>query len=421
MNIEFSKNRGEPEWLTTYRIRSYEKYKSLPMPLSRRMDYSKIILSENDYTQSSGDELKNYTELFSNRIINSILQMYRNNLYIQLNGNILEHNAAPAADEQGVLFTSIQNVTRTDIFKKYFDIFSSYEVKTKMFHLNKSLWQNGLFLYVPKNVRVELPMINIQVFGNTMNLPTTYIIAEEGSSVTLIDSFLSTDDKEMVSSGTVQLYVGQNAKIDYFSLQEASEGTSCFNTKRAIVSGDGNLNWVEVSLGGNISQNNIETTLAGSGAEANISGLFLGKSKQQIEYNTIQDHLVPHTKSDLLYIGALTESAHSNYEGIIKVHKGAQKTDAYQSNRNLLLSKAARADSEPYLEIEANDVRCTHGATVGPIDQEDLFYLMSRGLSKNLATNLLVQGFFSRVIEKITVEELRTGIQQYIEENSSIQ
>ncbi len=175
------------------------------------------------------------------------------------------------------------------------------------------------------------------------------------------------------------------------------------------------MNWHEIGIGSKISQSNIRLILDESGATGEMLGVYFPRDHQQMEYNTLQVHAAHHTKSNLLYKGALQEKAKTVFNGIIQVHKGAQRTDAYQANKNILLSNDAHADSIPTLEIEANDVRCTHGVTVGPIDEEVLYYLMSRGLNRDEATRMLVVGFLVPIIDKIPVEKTREEVREHIE------
>ena len=178
---------------------------------------------------------------------------------------------------------------------------------------------------------------------------------------------------------------------------------------------DSMLTWIEVALGGKISHENIETYLEESGTHAEVVGIYFAEKEQKMSFDTLQKHIAPHAQSNLLFKGVLTDTAQTSFEGMIRVHKGAQKTNAYQKNQNILLSLGARADALPELEIEADDVRCTHGATTGPINKEELFYLMSRGLTHKEATYLLTIGFFSEAVDQISVADIREEVMKFIE------
>ncbi|MBM4167347.1 MAG: Fe-S cluster assembly protein SufD, partial [Ignavibacteria bacterium] len=283
-----------------------------------------------------------------------------------------------------------------------------------------ALVENGVFVYVPKNVNVTLPLHSHTIISqtNAVHFPHLIIVCEPQSSLTFIDSYNSPEiisqNESFISSAT-ELFIGEGARLNYVCLQEFGENMLYRNFKRAMLKKDAMLSWIEVSLGGNHSHNDVEVYCEESGVNAEIIGIYFAENEQKMSFNTLQKHIAPHCYSNLLFKGVLTDKAQTSYQGLIRVHKGAQKTDAYQKNQNILLSSGSRADSLPELEIEADDVRCTHGATVGPIKENDLFYLMSRGLSRNEATRLLTLGFFSEAIDQISVDDVREEVMTFIE------
>jgi Fe-S cluster assembly protein SufD len=208
-------------------------------------------------------------------------------------------------------------------------------------------------------------------------------------------------------NGVVELILRENAQLDYVNVQDWDRGAYNFTTERAIVGRDSTLHWVVGGLGSRLTKSFIDSSLTGPGSTALMSGVFFGDGRQHLDYDTQQNHIAAYTTSDLLYKGALKGRAHSVWQGMIKVFPGAQKTDGYQANRNLILEKTARADSIPGLEIEADDVRCTHGVTVSQLDPEQVFYIRSRGLPMSETQRLIVQGFFTPVIDRIPLEGVR--------------
>ena len=208
----------------------------------------------------------------------------------------------------------------------------------------------------------------------------------------------------------VELVVGDGAKLEYVTIQEHEHGTRQFGTHRATVGRDAELDWVAIGLGGTRAKSRMESYLADQGANVKVTGAYFLRESEHADYDTTQEHAAPNTTSDLFFKGVLADSARAVWRGVIRVDKGAQRTDAYQENRNLLLSREAHADSIPGLEIEANDVRCTHGATVGQIDKMQLFYLMSRGLSRAQAEQLIVRGFFQPILDRIESAEVRESL-----------
>jgi Fe-S cluster assembly protein SufD len=420
-----SKRNNEPEWLLKKRLSAYEIFQATPNLTSRRMDYKNLDL-DNYHLNLDGIGIDGKSERdhkvqdpsnfdFDIPEENSIVHIDDRKDFVHLSGSY---------NSLGILLTTVKDIldSNSELFHKYFGNADSEDSLSKLSSLTSALWQNGTFIYVPKNVRIELPLYNIQVIsgGSKIYLPLTFIVVDSGAELTLVD-YQKSDSPEMnaLVSNSVNLVACQGARVNYISIQAYGNSVNHFSTKYVNLKRDSAINWIEIALGSKFTKNHLVANLSEPGSEAIIGGMFLARGNQQMEFNTNQIHIAPNAKSDLLFIGALRDKAHSSYEGKIRVHHGAQKTDAYQKNSNLLLSKEARADSEPFLEIEANDVRCTHGATVGPIGKEDLFYLMSRGIPREPAIKLLVLGFFNKVIGRIPVEKIREKLESYIQ-NSAI-
>jgi Fe-S cluster assembly protein SufD len=235
--------------------------------------------------------------------------------------------------------------------------------------------------------------------------------AEEGARFTLIEDLSSSaPDTVAYTNAVVELFVGENAKVEYVSLQNLSQETWHFGRHRAVLQRDAELDWVIGGFGSKRGKVWVENDLAGTGATSRVTGAYFADGDQHLDYDTFQEHIAPNTESDFAFKGALRERASAVWRGMIRVEEGAQKTNAYQENRNLLLSDTAHADSIPGLEIMANDVRCTHGATLGRVDREQLFYLMTRGLSRAEAERLIVRGFFQDVLDRIELEPVREAL-----------
>ena len=283
---------------------------------------------------------------------------------------------------------------------------------------NAALWQNGLLVVVPRGVVLEDPLyvrIANAVDGGSL-FWRLLVIAEPGSRFTLIEEYASArPDVRGYSNAVVELFVEDGARLEYVSLQNLSQETWHFASHHAKVGRDAELDWVAGGFGSKKGKIRIQNDLAGPGATSRVTGAYFADAKQHLDYDTFQEHIAPNTTSDFAFKGALRESARSVWRGMIRVEKDAQKTNAYQENRNLLLSKEAHADSIPGLEILANDVRCTHGATLGQVDREQLFYLMSRGLSRAEAERLIVRGFFQDVLDRIELEPVREALGNALE------
>jgi len=276
---------------------------------------------------------------------------------------------------------------------------------------NLARWQYGLLVRVPKGVELERPLY-VKVTSNGGSLYWRMVVeAEEGARFTLVEDLSSAaPDTLAYTNAVVELFVGDNAKVEYVSLQNLSRETWHFGRHRAWLERDAELDWVIGGFGSKRGKVWIENDLAGPGATSRVTGAYFADGDQHLDYDTFQEHIAPNTESDFAFKGALRERASAVWRGMIRVEEDAQKTNAYQENRNLLLSDTAHADSIPGLEIMANDVRCTHGATLGRVNREELFYLMARGLSRAEAERLIVRGFFQDVLDRIALEPVREAL-----------
>jgi len=418
---ELSERKGEPDWMRRFRLDAFEAYERMPLPARseeewRRTDVSKMTLD--GYTPYSPD----------GGGLNALPESLRPSADDAARAGLLvQHNSEGAASElrdelraKGVIVCSLDQAVRAhpELVRRYFMTEAIPVTFNKFTALHAAFWSGGAFIYVPKNVEVELPVQgvlyadapNLGVFGHTL------IVAEDNARVTYVEEYSSADSAEAgFASGVSELFVAHGAQVRYVTMQEFAPRTTAFSAQRAIVRRDANLNWLAVSVGGSFAKNNVETFLSEPGASAEMLGLFFGNEDQFVDYHTSQEHMAPNTTSDLLYKGVLSGHARSVFSGMIRVHEGAQKTDAYQTNRNLLLSDDARADSIPNLEIRANDVRCSHGATVAPLDEDEIFYLQSRGLERPEATKIIVDGFFEPILIRIPLESIQERLRDFID------
>jgi Fe-S cluster assembly protein SufD len=278
---------------------------------------------------------------------------------------------------------------------------------------NAAAWEHGLLVHVPKGVVLEKPLY-VRV-ANPADGGSRFwrllVVAEEGSRFTVIEELAGAPDETAGYSNAVsEIFVEQAAKVEYVSIQNLARETWHFASHRAKVGRDAELDWVAGAFGSKKGKVRIENDLAGQGATSRVTGAYFADGRQHLDFDTFQSHQAPDTTSDFAFKGALRDRARTVWRGMIKVEKEAQKTNAYQENRNLLLSPRAHADSIPGLEIEANDVRCTHGATIGQVDRDQLFYLMARGLSRSEAERLIVRGFFADVLDRIELEPVREAL-----------
>jgi Fe-S cluster assembly protein SufD len=283
---------------------------------------------------------------------------------------------------------------------------------------NAAAWRHGLLVHVPKGVVLEQPLY-VRIAATVPDASLFWrllVIAEEGSRFSLIEEYSSASpDLAAYSNAAVELFVEQAAKLEYVSLQNLARETWHFATHHGRVERDAELDWVAGGFGSKKGKIRIQNDLAGQGATSRVTGAYFADGAQHLDYDTFQEHIAPNTTSDFAFKGALRDTATAVWRGMIRVEPDAQKTNAYQENRNLLLSPDAHADSIPGLEILANDVRCTHGATLGQVDREQLFYLMARGLSRGEAERLIVRGFFQDVLDRIELEPVRDALAAALE------
>ena len=321
--------------------------------------------------------------------------------------------------QKGVIFTDLKTAEQ-----KHPELLARMIGKTvnveegKFSALAGAFAQNGVVLYVPKGVTVEEPLHSV-LWGPGANLAHVshiLVLVDEGASVTYVHESTSPDDlaSNSMHAGIVEIQVMQNASMKFVELQSWGRHVWNFSHERARVERDGNLDWIFGAIGSRLTKNFTELDLAGEGAQGRMSGFYFTDGTQHLDHDTQQNHLAPHTTSDLLFKGALKGKSRSVWQGMIYVAPGAQKTDGYQANRNLVLSEGARADSIPGLEILADDVRCTHGATVGKLEAEPLFYLKSRGIPHAEAEKIVVEGFFDPIFQRIPFEGVRERFQEYI-------
>jgi Fe-S cluster assembly protein SufD len=415
--------KGEPAWLADKRLSAWRTFEKTPMPTLRDeawryTDISDVRIEDFiPYTPSpdvarEGDLPEAVQQLIKEGEENSAL--------------LVQHNSETAysrIDEElarkGVVFTDLHTALRTneDLVKQHLFglVPDDYD---KFAALCAAAFSGGSFLYVPRGVDVEVPIQSyrwLDVAGSIM--PRTLVIVEEGATLTYIDEYASVDGEEPAfSNGAVELFVGQGANVHYVSLQNWERNVLHFNTIRSSAGRDAVINSLVVSLGSQLSRTNVEAGLAAPGSDSEMLGLYFADSSQVLDHHTLQDHIAPNAHSDLLYKGALRDESLAVFSGLIRVEPGAQKTDAYQTNRNLILgTDEAMAVSLPNLEIMADDVKCSHGSTTGQVDDVELFYLMSRGIPRAEAEKLVVFGFFGEVTSRIPLAGLKEKLDRAIE------
>jgi Fe-S cluster assembly protein SufD len=325
--------------------------------------------------------------------------------------------------------TGLENVVAVDLLSaisdaRYNKVARAYLARNAGYHdrglaaLNTAFLQSGLFLWIPKGVNVETP---IQVTfltdaeqANTATFPRLLVVAEENSSATLIETFVSTGEQQYFTNAVAEIVLKEGARLEHYRMQR--ESVKAFHTSMtsASLGRSSSYDTTSINLGAKLSRHDVSVVLDHEGAECWVDGLYLVGADQHTDTHSVIDHQQPHCTSHQLYKGILDGNARAVFNGKVFVREGAQKTDAMQTNKNLLLSQQARVDTKPQLEIYADDVKCAHGAAVGQIDQEELFYLLARGINTELARSLLTYGFAEEVIGKIKIESIRSQLDEIV-------
>jgi Fe-S cluster assembly protein SufD len=417
---ELIARRAEPDWMRERRLDAWRTYQAIPMPARtdeewRRTDLSRLRL----------DEIEPFAE-DSDGQGTLVPPAERDERFAGFLGfrdaRRVEYSFDEKLAESGVIFTDLATAVREhpDLVREYFMTRCVPPEDSKFAALHGAFWDNGVFLYVPRGIAVEHPLRAVISAGlkGTSSLSHTLIVLEEGSHAVYAEDYISADVKEQgVSSRIVEIILKQGANLRYVGTQRWGRSVYDFHTERALLGKDTNLVLQTIELGSQLSKGRVESVLEGDGVNVKLLGLYIEDGNQHLDRYTLQDHIGQAGVSDLLFKGVLTDKARSVFSGLIRVHPTGKKTAAYQQNRNLLLSRTARADSIPNLEIAASDIiGCTHGATVGKVDEEQLFYLMCRGLSRVEATRLIVEGFVDPIIEQVPIATLRDSLRQEVQE-----
>jgi Fe-S cluster assembly protein SufD len=330
----------------------------------------------------------------------------------QVDGLVVEE---PDAVAEGVVVLPLSAAVaqHPDLVEPHLGRIVDPEAGDKFVAGNDAEWTGGAFVYVPRGVHVASPVLATAISdaaGTALNR-RVLVVLDEGAEAEVWEQYLSgSADGETLLNTTIELVVGQNARLRFVCAQDMNERSWIFGSLRAEVARDGYLDWVIAGFGSARGKVRVETLLAGDGAEAKVTGAYAPHARQHVDFDTTQEHGAPNTTSDLAFRGILADRSTAVWRGMIKVDPGAQRTDAFQECRNLLLSKRAHADAIPGLEILANDVRCTHAAAIAQIDKEQLFYLRSRGLSEASATRLVIEGFMAELVERFKEGAIRDAM-----------
>lgn len=417
----FIETRDEPGWVTDLRRDAFDVYQEkLASPLDpeewKRVDL-RTLRPSNFAIRTEGGSSEFQTLLADRAEFGgNVIQVDGQNQTAELDSTLAS---------QGIIFCDLATAVKDhpELIQKYFMTSAVEPHKDRFTAWHAAFWTGGSVLYIPRGVEVDKPLHSLIGLSqaNAADLSHTLVIVEDGASATLLEETASaTDDNPGLHVGAVELLLGKGSRLRYVQLQNWNQKTNHFAHQMGRVSSDGALQWTVGGLGGRLSHIHQDVMLDGRGAHGEVNGITFATDRQLASYYTQQSHNAPNTTSDLLYKQVLRDRARVIWRGMIKVEAEAQQTDGYQRSDALMLSETCRNDSIPGLEIEADDVRCTHGATAGRVDEEQVFYCMSRGLSRYEAMHMIVDGFFQLVYDRIPVEVVRETLSQAVERKLGI-
>lgn len=417
---------GVPPWLGERRLAAWATYEQIPLPttkleewrytdLRKHLDLTTLALAGSDRAEARRTELPAPVRQAMDEDRAGAGRL------VQVDDQVLLIELEPVLERKGVIVCDLETAAREhgELVERHLATDALPPERGKFAALNGALWTGGAFVYVPAGVHVDLPVRVTRSISSagTAILPRTLIVAETGSHVNYIEESVSADfDAQALVCDAVEIYAGEGAKVQYVAIQRLGHGAVHISSQRTLAQRESSLDTLVVNLGASFARLDMNAVLLGPGARSDMLGLYFGDDSQHFDHNTRQDHVAPAAWSDLLYKGALDDRATAAFRGLIKVYKGAQQTDAYQTNRNLLLSDDAAANSLPNLEIEADDVKCSHAATVGHLEEEVFFYLLSRGIPRETAQRLIVLGFLSDVLARLPLPGVVEKVTRKIEE-----
>lgn len=420
---QLAKRTNEPDWVTNLRTQAWERHAQLSWPhksdeIWRRTDVSVFDPARQQGLGVAADvlhgvkvsdgQLAGLTQPLGSEFLSARLD----GAWIsqQLSSGVSIRELAQAAHEQPELLRPILEADGLTLAEQ------------KLTSLNAAFHHDALVIRIPDGFQREEPIRLVQAFSVTPQaalFPMTVIIAGEGSRVSIVEEHvgLSNGDAENAHTinGRVELVIQRQATVRYCRIQRWAPGAQEFLLQRAGLQEGAQLDMVNLNIGGRVTKSHIIAKLLGAHATSRVYGFVFGHGVQHVDFHSLQDHQAPHTTSDLLYKAALKDASRLIYTGLIRIAKSAKQTNAYQANHNLLLSQRSTAETVPMLEILADDVACKHGATIGPVDEEQLFYLMSRGIPRALAERILVMGFVQPIIDQVPGEALQQRLLQELE------
>ena len=407
----FISNRDEPEWLLAMRREAWQHAEAMAWPERRAEEWIRTDIRTFQINKFS------VPESVDSQPATACHQLREG---VELGGSLetfdsilTSEHLDEALSAKGVVFGSLERLCaeQPELIRKH--LFTCFDPDYDKFAaLHAALWSGGQFLYVPRGVVIDKPIhIGSLMSDGGTDTTHTLIVLDEGAEATVLHESNSLDhDARGLHLGAVELIQKPGSHLRYVNLQEWGHKTYNFAHQKASIDRDSTLQWTLAAMGSLLSKVNQSVDLVGPGANSQVNGVMFTEGRQHVAYHTQQYHRAPNCHSDFLYKAAQQDKSRTVWRGMIKVDKEAQQTDGYQRNDNLVLSQSSRADSIPGLEIEADDVRCTHGSTTAKVDEEQIFYARCRGFTRKEATRMIVSGFFQQIFDRITIESVRNAL-----------
>jgi Fe-S cluster assembly protein SufD len=416
-----SEANNEPQWLREARESAWELYENLPMPTLndedwRRTDYSRIRWNEADkLIRANGVTADSVPSANREPLVGEA----EGGTMIFVDGKLVHYHFSEELKAQGVIFTDLLTASREneELVRANLMMKAVKPDEGKFAALHAALWTHGVFLHIPRNQAIEQPfhvvMYNTEA-GATLG-HVLVVVEENAQALMQVEYASAHQETQSAYIGATELVLGDAANLQYVSIQDWNRNTYEFSHQRARVGRDANLDWIIGNMGSQLTKAYLEIEIDGLGANARMSGFFFADKDQHFDLDTQQNHNAPLTTSDLLFKGAAKDTARTVWQGMIKSLPKMQKIDGFQACRNLLLSDDARMDGIPGLEIEADDVACSHAATFGTLEEEPIYYLMSRGIPRPEAELMVIEGFFDELLDRVPFERVRERLMQAIE------
>jgi Fe-S cluster assembly protein SufD len=413
-----SKRNKEPEWLSNLRIEAMELAGLLELPKLEKTRIDRWNLdSYGEYKEAAA--IQSVTELPEH--IQGLLQegTQAENLIIQQNSNVIYSNVAEELSKQGVIFMGLETAVKEhpDLVQKYL-MTAVKKDENRLTALHAALWSGGVFLYVPKNVRVEVPLqaIFFSDDDKATFAPHILIVAEDNSAVTYVDNYLSGEDSEnLVHNGVVEVFANRGASVQFASVHSLSQEVTDLNYRRAILQNDAKMNWVVGEMNYGNCMSDTTSILEGGGSFSDAKVICVGTGDQKLNITTKATHIGRSTSSDMITRAVMRDSSTAIINGITKIEKGATNANGEQTEKILMLSPEARGDANPMLLIDEDEVTAGHAASVGQVDKNQIYYLMSRGISRDHAMRLIIYGFLAPVVTRIPIKHVEDQFRSLVE------